>query len=123
MSVVLNLRPEVGLNLAALVESLGVSSPSLSRHIEGMPGLRRGIMLRVKEKLTRMLGQAAMAKTCPSRLRLLTSFSTSWPAMALVKTTPWMPPVFFGPHFMGLWTLKPAAPLSSLSTWNAALQG
>lgn len=52
-----------GLNLAALAESLGVRPPSLYKHVDGMPGLRRGIMLRAKAGLAQTLGQAAIGRS------------------------------------------------------------
>jgi AcrR family transcriptional regulator len=52
-----------GLNLADLAESLGVRAPSLYKHVEGMPGLRRGILLRAKADLAQALGQAAIGRS------------------------------------------------------------
>ena len=56
-------RSSDGLNLAALAESLGVRVPSLYKHIDGMPGLRRGIMIRAKSNLAHTLGQAAIGRS------------------------------------------------------------
>jgi AcrR family transcriptional regulator len=56
-------RGSDGLNLAALAESLGVRVPSLYKHIDGMPGLRRGIMIRAKSHLAHTLGQAAIGRS------------------------------------------------------------
>ena len=77
-SVMLDRRPEDGLNLAALAESLGVRPPSLDKHIEGMPGLRRGIMLRAKENLARTLGQAAMGRSRDTAIRALAAAYRHW---------------------------------------------
>lgn len=49
-----------GFSLAALAERLGVRAPSLYKHTDGLPGLRRGIMLRSKLELATALGQAAI---------------------------------------------------------------
>ncbi|NDK31562.1 TetR/AcrR family transcriptional regulator [Nesterenkonia haasae] len=49
-----------GLNTASLAELLGVKPPSLYKHIDGMAGLRRSIMLRAKAELAHELGQAAI---------------------------------------------------------------
>lgn len=51
------------LSLAALAESLGVRAPSLYKHIEGMPGLERALVVRAKEDLARALGQAAVGRS------------------------------------------------------------
>lgn len=56
-------RSPDGLNLAALAESLGVRVPSLYKHVDGLPGLRRGIMLRAKVDLAHTLGQAAIGRS------------------------------------------------------------
>lgn len=52
-----------GLNLAVLADSLGVRPPSLYKHVDGMPGLRRGIMIRAKTGLGHTLGQAAIGRS------------------------------------------------------------
>ncbi|TDW29886.1 TetR family transcriptional regulator [Cryobacterium psychrophilum] len=56
-------RGSAGFNLAALAESLDVRIPSLYKHIEGMPGLRRGIMIQAKASLAHALGQAAIGRS------------------------------------------------------------
>lgn len=56
-------RTSDGLNLGALAESLGVRTPSLYKHIDGLPGLRRGIMIRAKASLAHILGQAAIGRS------------------------------------------------------------
>lgn len=55
-------QPEEMLNIASLAEHLGVKPPSLYKHVDGMPGLRRGVMLRAKAELAGLLGQAAIGK-------------------------------------------------------------
>lgn len=56
-------RTSDGLNLASLAESFGVRIPSLYKHIDGMPGLRRAIMIRAKSNLANALGQAAIGRS------------------------------------------------------------
>ena len=56
-------RTDDGLNLAVVAERLGVRIPSLYKHIDGMPGIRRGIMIRAKSSLARALGQAAIGRS------------------------------------------------------------
>ncbi|MCU1584555.1 MAG: TetR family transcriptional regulator [Microbacteriaceae bacterium] len=73
-------RTSDGLNLAALAESLGVRIPSLYKHIDGMPGLQRGIMIRAKSSLAHTLGQAAIGR---SRDDAITSMSFAYRRWAL----------------------------------------
>lgn len=62
-------QEEEGLNIAGLAERLGVRPPSLYKHVDGMPGLRRGIMLRAKADLSDALGQAAIGKARDDAVR------------------------------------------------------
>jgi hypothetical protein len=73
-------HPSDNLNLAALAESLAVRTPSLYKHIDGMPGLQRGIMLRAKSSLAHTLGQAAIGR---SRDDAITSMSFAYRRWAL----------------------------------------
>ncbi|WP_026552106.1 TetR-like C-terminal domain-containing protein [Arthrobacter sp. H20] len=73
-------RTSSGLNLAVLAESLGVRTPSLYKHIEGMPGLQRGIMLRAKAEFCHTLGQAAIGR---SREDAITGMSHAYRQWAL----------------------------------------
>jgi len=68
------------LNLADLAESFGVRVPSLYKHIDGMPGLQRGIMIRAKSSLARTLGEAAIGR---SRDDAITSMSFAYRRWAL----------------------------------------
>lgn len=63
VALVLDERTLGGINLAVLAQSLGVKPPSLYKHIEGMPGLRSGIMLRAKKNLAHALGQAVIGRS------------------------------------------------------------
>jgi len=58
-----------GLNLAALAQSLGVRIPSLYKHVDGMPGLRRGITLQAKIVLRDALGRAAIGRSRDDAIR------------------------------------------------------
>lgn len=62
-------RTEEGLSIATLAERLGVRPPSLYKHVDGMPGLRRGIMLRAKADLAQTLGRAAIGKARDEAVR------------------------------------------------------
>ncbi|WP_414171486.1 hypothetical protein [Clavibacter tessellarius] len=55
------------LQLQALAESLGVRVPSLYKHVDGMPGLQRGILLRGKAELR---GGASRARRSAGRGRM-----------------------------------------------------
>lgn len=48
------------LTLAALAARLAVRPPSLYKHVDGLPAVRRGIALRAKRELTDTLGNAAI---------------------------------------------------------------
>lgn len=73
-------RTADGLNLAVLAESLGVRVPSLYKHIDGMPGIRRGIMIRAKKSLAHKLGRAAIGR---SRDDAVTSMAFAYRRWAL----------------------------------------
>jgi AcrR family transcriptional regulator len=52
-----------GLTLAALAENLGVRVPSLYKHVDGMPGIQRGIAVAAKTSLGAALTQAAVGRS------------------------------------------------------------
>lgn len=61
-AVMLEEESEQGLSITLLAQRLGVRPPSLYKHVDGMSGLRRGIMLGAKGDLAGVLGQAAIGK-------------------------------------------------------------
>lgn len=67
-----------GLSLAVLAESLGVRPPSLYKHIDGMPGLQRDIMLRAKANLAHALGQSAIGRSRDDAIRALALAYRRW---------------------------------------------
>ncbi len=75
-------RSPDGFNLAVLAESLGVRIPSLYKHIDGMPGLRRSIMIRAKSSLAGTLGRAAIGR---AREDAITSMSFAYRQWALER--------------------------------------
>lgn len=77
-ALILDDRNSGGLNLAGLAESLGVRAPSLYKHVDGMPGLHRGIMLLAKENLARSLGQAAVGRSREDAIRALALAYRRW---------------------------------------------
>ena len=56
-------RPDDELTLAAVAESLGVRTPSLYKHVDGLPGLRRGLTLRAKASIGAALAQATIGRS------------------------------------------------------------
>jgi AcrR family transcriptional regulator len=69
-----------GLNLAALAESLGVRVPSLYKHVDGLPGLHRGIMLQAKASFCNAITQAAVGR---SRDQAITELAFAYRRWAL----------------------------------------
>ena len=66
------------LNLAALAENLGVRPPSLYKHVDGMAGLQRGVMLRAKADIAQVLGQAAIGRARDDAVRRMASAYRRW---------------------------------------------
>jgi AcrR family transcriptional regulator len=56
------------LSLSRLAKQLGVQTPSLYNHIDGLPGLRRKLALRNVRALGERLGDAAIGKSGPQAL-------------------------------------------------------
>jgi AcrR family transcriptional regulator len=56
------------LSLSRLAKQLGVQTPSLYNHIDGLPGLRRELALRNVRALGERLGDAAIGKSGPQAL-------------------------------------------------------
>ncbi|GAA5227034.1 TetR/AcrR family transcriptional regulator [Paeniglutamicibacter antarcticus] len=77
-ALILDERTSEGLNLAVLAQSLGVKPPSLYKHIEGMPGLRRGIMLLAKQDLARVLRHAAIGRSRDTAIGALALAYRRW---------------------------------------------
>jgi len=59
------------LSLSRLAKDLGVRSPSLYNHVDGLPGLRRELALRNVQQLGERLTNAAIGKSGPQALRAL----------------------------------------------------
>ena len=71
-------QPNEALNIASLADHLGVRPPSLYKHVEGMPGLRRAIMLRAKTELAEILGRAAIGKARDDAVRSIALTYRQW---------------------------------------------
>ncbi|MEU7978704.1 TetR-like C-terminal domain-containing protein [Micromonospora sp. NPDC049081] len=74
----LEAHPADELTLAALADSLGVRVPSLYKHIDGLPGLRRGIMLRAKANLSATVARACIGRARDDAVRSLAAAYRTW---------------------------------------------
>jgi AcrR family transcriptional regulator len=67
-----------GLTLAALADRLGVRTPSLYKHVDGLPGLRRDIAVRAKRALAEVLGRAAIGRSGADAVLALSLAYRGW---------------------------------------------
>ncbi|RWZ55095.1 TetR/AcrR family transcriptional regulator [Labedella populi] len=70
--------PTAELTLAAVAESLGVKTPSLYKHVDGLPGLRRGMMIRAKRSLGAALARATMGRSRDDAVQSLAAAYRQW---------------------------------------------
>jgi AcrR family transcriptional regulator len=66
------------LTLAAVAQELGVRAPSLYKHVDGMPALRRRLALRAKRHLAEVLTRATVGKSRREALRSLATAYRDW---------------------------------------------
>lgn len=66
------------LTLAAVAAELGVRTPSLYKHVDGLPALRRLLALRAKQELARVLGAAAVGRARGDALRAVALAYRDW---------------------------------------------
>jgi len=71
-------NPSDPLNLAALAESFGVRAPSLYKHIDGISGLQRAVMLEARRGLTSAVGQAAIGRSRDDAIRSMSFAYRRW---------------------------------------------
>lgn len=71
-------NPDSELTLGMVADSLGVRTPSLYKHVDGLTGLRRGIMVRAKRLLTAELTQATIGRARGDAVRGLARAYRSW---------------------------------------------
>jgi AcrR family transcriptional regulator len=71
-------HPGSDLTLAMLAASLDVRTPSLYKHVDGLTGLRRGIMLRAKRMLAAELAQATIGLARGDAVRSLATAYRRW---------------------------------------------
>lgn len=67
-----------GLSLGIVAENLGVRVPSLYKHVNGMPALRRGAMLLAKNGLDEALAEAAIGRSRAEALAAISIAYRSW---------------------------------------------
>ena len=67
-----------GLNLAAIAASFGVRVPSLYKHVDGVEGLRRKVILQAKRSLTQALAQAAIGRSREDAVRGMAHAYRGW---------------------------------------------
>ena len=75
------LADEVGmdtLTLAALADTLDVRQPSLYKHIDGLPALKRAIAVRAKTDLADVLTRAAVGKALGDAVRAISLAYRDW---------------------------------------------
>ena len=72
--------PDAGLNLATLAQRLGVRPPSLYKHVSGVDGLRRGILLAAKRDLADVLTRAAAGTARADAVRAIGTKYRAWAA-------------------------------------------
>lgn len=66
------------LTLAAVAAELGVRTPSLYKHVDGLPALRRLLAVRAKQELGGVLGGAAVGRARGDALRALALAYRDW---------------------------------------------
>ncbi|EAR24710.1 putative transcriptional regulator [marine actinobacterium PHSC20C1] len=65
-------------SLADLAASFGVKIPSLYKHVDGVRGLQRGIMLSAKSDLTAVMEQAAVGRARDDAIRGMAVAYRNW---------------------------------------------
>jgi len=70
-AVLLNAEGAEALSLTRLARDLGVRTPSLFNHVDGLPGLRRELSLLNARTLADSLGRVAIGRSGPDGLRAL----------------------------------------------------
>lgn len=71
-------RGLAGLSLAELADNLGVKVPSLYKHVDGMPALRRAVMLAGKESFAEALAGAAVGRSGAEAITAISVAYRSW---------------------------------------------
>ncbi|MFD2840893.1 TetR/AcrR family transcriptional regulator [Populibacterium corticicola] len=66
------------LSIATLAEHLGVKSPSLYKHIDGLTGLRRELIVHAKSDLAAALARSAVGRSRSQALKELAATYRSW---------------------------------------------
>ncbi|MBH0083883.1 TetR/AcrR family transcriptional regulator [Salinibacterium sp. SWN167] len=66
------------LNLADVAASFDVRIPSLYKHVDGVRGLQRGIMLRAKSDLAETISHAAVGRSREDAIRRISAAYRDW---------------------------------------------
>ncbi len=66
------------LTLAGVAVELGVRTPSLYKHVDGLPALHRLVAVHAKQELAGVLGQAAVGRSRGEALRALARSYRDW---------------------------------------------
>jgi len=66
------------LTLAAVAAELGIRTPSLYKHVDGLPALRRLLAVRAKQELAAVLGGAAVGRARGDALRAVALAYRDW---------------------------------------------
>jgi AcrR family transcriptional regulator len=66
------------LTLAALADTLGVRQPSLYKHVDGLPALKRAIAVRAKTELADVLARGAVGRSRDDAIRALAAVYRGW---------------------------------------------
>lgn len=66
------------LTLAAVAGELGIRTPSLYKHVEGLPALRRLLAVRAKRRLAEVLRAAAVGRARSDALRAVALAYRAW---------------------------------------------
>jgi AcrR family transcriptional regulator len=74
----LDQRPGDSLSLAVVADSLGVRAPSLYKHVDGLPGLHRGLVLLAKGALADTLRDAVVGRSGDDAVTALADAYRRW---------------------------------------------
>ncbi|MDZ8202240.1 TetR-like C-terminal domain-containing protein [Microbacterium sp. SSW1-59] len=66
------------LSLAVVAARLGVKAPSLYKHVDGLPGLRRGVALAAKAEFEEVLGRAVRGRSGADAVRAIAAAYRAW---------------------------------------------
>lgn len=74
----LDATPDDPLSLAALAQRLGVKTPSLYKHVNGLAGIHRGVMIQAKYDLGQVMAQAAVGRATGTAIADMSHAYRQW---------------------------------------------